>query len=551
VNDTRSTLPPNTILVDGFRIERFIGAGGFGITYLGEDLHLGTTVAIKEYYPDEFGDRDASLSVRPKTDRHRQTFEWGRTSFLQEARMLARFRHQSIVRITRVFEANATAYMVMEFEEGRSLESWLKSLARPPTQAELDRIVAPLLDALEMMHADSFLHRDIAPDNIIIRPDGTPVLLDFGAARRAMAEQSRVLTGIIKAGYSPQEQYATDGRLQGPWSDLYALGATLYRAVTGKPPEEATLRAGDDQTPPATKAATGDFRPEFLAAIDTCLNVDRKKRPQSVAELRPMLLGAERPVGEPASRRWSTVVLRENGISASRAWVLTAVTVAVLLGGTLVGTYYAHWGGTERLPPSVASGAEAAWAAVKDSTSIPTIEAFIARFQGSFYADLARLRIADLKQPRAEREERAEAARKAEAEALAAWEAVQRSTSIPELEAYVRRYPESRFADLARARIDEVKAQMSRTRPPLEFKPVPVGNYMIERGRAVEGRQIFPMVSVNGMKSETAVAVCSKACDASVTCNAFNVSIEAGWCTLFSSVNRKSPADSYMAATRQ
>jgi formylglycine-generating enzyme required for sulfatase activity len=291
VDDSRSTLPPNTILVDGFRIERYIGAGGFGITYLGEDLHLGTMVAIKEYYPDEFGDRDASLSVRPKTDRHRQTFEWGRTSFLQEARMLARFRHQSIVRITRVFEANSTAYMVMEFEEGRSLESWLKALERPPTQAELDRIVAPLLDALEMMHADSFLHRDIAPDNIIIRPNGTPVLLDFGAARRAMAEQSRVLTGIIKAGYSPQEQYATDGRLQGPWSDLYALGATLYRAITGKPPEEATLRAGDDQTPPAAKAARGEYRPAFLAAVDACLNVDRRKRPQSVAELRPMLAG--------------------------------------------------------------------------------------------------------------------------------------------------------------------------------------------------------------------------------------------------------------------
>jgi serine/threonine protein kinase len=161
-------LPPNTILVDGFRIERFIGAGGFGITYVGEDLHLGTTVAIKEYYPDEFGDRDATLSVRPKTDRHRQTFEWGRTSFLQEARMLARFRHQSIVRITRVFEANSTAYMVMEFEEGRSLESWLKTLERPPTQAELDRIVAPLLDALDTLHQAHVVHRDIAPDNILI-----------------------------------------------------------------------------------------------------------------------------------------------------------------------------------------------------------------------------------------------------------------------------------------------------------------------------------------------------------------------------------------------
>src|SRR5262245_30446975 len=165
------------------------------------------------------------MSVRPKSERHRNTFEWGRTNFLQEARTLARFEHPSIVRVTRVFEAHATAYMVMRFEKGLSLEDWLRSLGRPPTQEELDDILAPLLGALELMHGANFLHRDIAPDNIIIRPDGTPVLLDFGAARRSApdagpGEQSRALTGIIKAGYSPYEQYSSDNRLQGAWSDL-------------------------------------------------------------------------------------------------------------------------------------------------------------------------------------------------------------------------------------------------------------------------------------------------------------------------------------------
>jgi serine/threonine protein kinase len=114
-----------------------------------------------------------------------------------------------------------------------------------------------MLDALEMMHSENFLHRDIAPDNVIVRADGTPVLLDFGAARRAVAEMSRTLTGIVKAGYSPQEQYAADSRLQGPWSDLYALGATLYRAVVGRPPEEATLRVTDDRTRPAVWTCPG------------------------------------------------------------------------------------------------------------------------------------------------------------------------------------------------------------------------------------------------------------------------------------------------------
>jgi hypothetical protein len=288
--DSRLALPKNTVLDGSYRIERLIGSGGFGITYRAEDVHLKTTVALKEYYPAEFGQRGTDQSVRPKSERHKATFDWGRTSFLREAQTLARFRHPGIVRVTRVFEANATAYMVMDFEQGQSFDAWLEALGRRPTQAELDRIAAPLLDALETLHAADLLHRDIAPDNILIRPDGTPVLLDFGAARRAVAEMSRALTGIIKVGYSPHEQYAADGRYQGPWSDLYALGATLYKAVAGKKPEEATLRMSDDRMPPAAEVGKGAFRPSFLAAIDACLEVTASKRPQSVAALRPMLL---------------------------------------------------------------------------------------------------------------------------------------------------------------------------------------------------------------------------------------------------------------------
>ncbi|HEY5831903.1 MAG TPA: serine/threonine-protein kinase, partial [Hyphomicrobiaceae bacterium] len=298
--DSRLVLPVNSVLDGGYRIMRVVGSGGFGITYEAEDLNLGTMVAVKEYYPIEFGDRDATMSVRPKSERHKPTFDKGRTNFLEEARTLARFEHPSIVRVSRVFETNSTAYMVMRFEQGMSLEAWLRSLERSPSQNELDLLVTPLLDALEMMHAANFLHRDIAPDNIIVRADGTPVLLDFGAARRAVAEMSRSLTGIVKAGYSPHEQYASDGRLQGPWSDLYAFGATLYRAVTGKPPEESMLRVDEDSMRPAVEAARGDYRREFLAAIDACLKVRHAERPRSVAQLRPMLLGrASQP---PAAR---------------------------------------------------------------------------------------------------------------------------------------------------------------------------------------------------------------------------------------------------------
>jgi tRNA A-37 threonylcarbamoyl transferase component Bud32 len=324
--DGRLGLPVNTVLTDSYRIVRQIGAGGFGITYAAEDITLGTTVAIKEYYPEAFGDRDATMSVRPKSERHEPTFEWGRSSFVQEARTLARFQHASVVRVTRVFEANSTAYVVMDFEAGENFEVW--RLGRPPTQEELDRVVAPLLDALEIMHAEDFLHRDIAPDNIIIRADGSPVLLDFGAARRAVAERSRALTGIVKAVYSPHEQYASDGRLQGPWSDLYALGATLYRAVTGTPPEEATLRVGDDRMTAAAKATSGNYRRGFLAGIEACLRVKHADRPQSVAQLRPMLLGVGVQTGRLGVSR-GTNVPREGW----QAWPAATATVVILLGG--------------------------------------------------------------------------------------------------------------------------------------------------------------------------------------------------------------------------
>jgi serine/threonine protein kinase len=394
--ESRVGLPRGTLLDSSYRIERVIGSGGFGITYEAEDTRLGTKVAIKEYYPTEFGQRDRSLSIQPTSERHKPTFNWGRSSFLEEARTLARFRHPSVVQVTRVFEANSTAYMVMIFEEGASFEAWLRNLGRPPTQEELDRIASPLLDALEIMHGQNFLHRDIAPDNIIIRANGTPVLLDFGAARRAVAEMSRALTGIVKTGYSPQEQYTTDGRRQGPWTDLYALGATLYRAVTGRPPEEATLRAMGDHMPSAANAAKGTYRNSFLSAVDACLEVAPTARPQSVAQLRPALFAMERPATVPVQDRRSRVTSVRSRAPIpvrpqTRRWPLAVAAILVLLGGVLGGIHYSRWSSGLKLGPvgELGQGAQteaAAWSAVRDTTSIPALEAFIARFPDSFFA---------------------------------------------------------------------------------------------------------------------------------------------------------------------
>jgi TPR repeat protein len=350
--DSRFALPANTVLDGAYRIVRVVGTGGFGITYEAEDIALRTAVALKEYYPDEFGDRDARMSVRPKSERHRQTFEWGRANFIKEARTLARFEHPSIVRVSRVFEANSTAYMVMSFERGRSFESWLTNLGRPPTQEELDGIVAPLLDALEMLHASSFLHRDIAPDNIIVRADGSPVLLDFGAARQAVAAMSRSLTGIVKVGYSPHEQYASDGRLQGPWSDLYALGGTLYRAITGSPPEEATLRVDDDRMAPAVLAAKGSYRPGFLTGIDACLKVRHSDRPRSVAQLRPLLFT---PAGQTTASKPPASAVRRPSMppqamehapaapKAGRRAMAAAAAVLFIAAGAFAGYAFTRW----------------------------------------------------------------------------------------------------------------------------------------------------------------------------------------------------------------
>jgi serine/threonine protein kinase len=325
--DPRLALPINAVLDGNYRIERVVGAGGFAVTYEAEDLLLRKKVAVKEYYPIDYGDRDAAMRILPKSEVHTTTFEWGRSNFLEEARTLARLEHPSIVRVLRVFEANSTAYMVMHFEDGHSFETWLTNLHRAPMQQELDAIIAPLLDALDLIHSAGILHRDIAPDNIIIRADGSPVLLDFGAARRADATAGGGLTGVVKAGYSPPEQYTSNCRLQGPWSDFYALGGTLYRAVTGRVPEEAMLRLDNDCMTTAEKAANGTYRPRFLGAIDACLEVRRSRRPRSGKMLRSLMFGRGLWPTAGSLRTFACFVK-----PAARHWIASAVTAMVLLG---------------------------------------------------------------------------------------------------------------------------------------------------------------------------------------------------------------------------
>jgi serine/threonine protein kinase len=285
-------LPDGTELVGDYRVKRVLGAGGFGITYLADEKALDRLVTIKEYFPADFAAR-RNQSASPRSQEATADYQWGLDRFIDEAQTLARFDHPNIVRVHRYFRANNTAYMVLQFEEGGSFKSWLKGLKRAPRQAELDKLIVPLLDALETIHKADFLHRDIAPDNIMVRKDGSPVLIDFGSARGAIASHSRTVSALVKPGYSPYEQYATTGTNQGPWTDIYALGATLYHAITGKRPPDAPSRVVDDEYVPAREAALSSYRSGFLDAIDRALRIEVGERPQSIAEWRGALLAPD------------------------------------------------------------------------------------------------------------------------------------------------------------------------------------------------------------------------------------------------------------------
>jgi serine/threonine protein kinase len=295
---SRQPLPRNTILgsgLDQYRIDSVLGPGGFGITYLAESLRIHREVAIKEYFPAEFAYRDGATTVQPLRSGGRDLFADGLRYFVEEARVLGRFRHEHIVRVIGLIEQFGTAYMVLEFEEGVSFKRWLQQLGRAPTQSEIDGVLEPILSALDTIHAQRLFHRDIAPDNIIIRPNGKPVLIDFGAARHFARENSHTLGAIVKSGYSPPEQYTLDTKLQGAWSDVYALAATMHHALMGRPPEEASKRQLHDTVLPIEDhldpVLLSRYRPAFLDGVNAGLTLKPRDRPATIAEWRPMLMG--------------------------------------------------------------------------------------------------------------------------------------------------------------------------------------------------------------------------------------------------------------------
>lgn len=292
-----------------YRIDAVLGAGGFGITYRALHEALRSQVAIKEYFPVEWSYRDRDdVSVLANTqgdlpaseEGEDACYAWGLERFLNEARILAQVNHPSVVRVKDFFQANGTAYIVMDYEDGEPLSQILQREKTLPEE-QIHRFLDDVLPALEAVHGLGYLHRDVKPANLYCRSDGRTMLIDFGAARQALGQRSKNVTSVFTIGYSPIEQYLADGKSYGPWTDIYALGAVLYQCVTGRQPVEAPARVLDDPLMPAVEAANGRYSPILLRAIDQAIAIRPEERFQSIAKLRVAL--------EPSSDNEQTIKL--------------------------------------------------------------------------------------------------------------------------------------------------------------------------------------------------------------------------------------------------
>ncbi|MDH5649656.1 MAG: serine/threonine protein kinase, partial [Gammaproteobacteria bacterium] len=338
-----------------YQIKSILGHGGFGITYLAKDTSLGAAVAIKEYLPHQLATRNGSNSqIVPKleTKGALKDFQWGLKRFLQEARALAKFKHPNIVRVLRYLEANGTAYMVMEYEKGKSLNQYLKEAGGKLTEKKLMNIFLPLLTGLQEVHQAGLLHLDIKPGNIYMREDGTPMLIDFGSARQAVSQHSAEKKVVLTPGYAPIEQYPDKGE-PGPWTDIYAIGASMYRCIRGSRPANSVeryhmiVKTQTDPVTPAVVVGKGNYREQLLECVDWALKAHAKDRPQTAKSLQDAMLGTAnlvkkqevlpvRTKNKPGARVPSTKTKyrkRSSGISTVISAFVKLVIILFVLGG--------------------------------------------------------------------------------------------------------------------------------------------------------------------------------------------------------------------------
>jgi serine/threonine protein kinase len=315
-----------------YHIVRLLGHGGFGLTYLADDTRLDRKVAIKELLPIDFAIREVDgTTVVARSSKDSANLEWARRRFVEEGQTLAKLHHPSILPIYEIFEEHGTAYLVTAFIEGDSLEDWLRKVQRP-TESDLRSITVGLLEALGRVHELGYLHRDVKPENILMdRRDGRPILIDFGNARAATGERTANLTAVLTKGYAPFEQYQTKGR-QGPFTDIYALGAVLYRAIKGVAPEDAADRWEQDKVESLSLRPPPGYSREFLASVDKALKMRREDRWQNCQEWKTALGVSDQSGGQSPSPlpRHSKAPL---GVVALGSLAIAAVGIGLWVAG--------------------------------------------------------------------------------------------------------------------------------------------------------------------------------------------------------------------------
>jgi serine/threonine protein kinase len=308
-----------TVLDGRYRIGRVLGHGGFGITYLVWDNNLHHRLAIKEYFPRDSAGRGADgVSLAVYSGPASEQFTYGLERFIEEARALARFdQHPGIVTVKNFFRAHGTGYCVMDYVDGITLRQYLEQQPGGKISVETAlKLLMPVVDALRAVHKEGLLHRDIAPDNIYLSQDGRIKLLDFGAARFAAGEHSKSLSILLKPGYAPEEQYRAKGK-QGPWTDVYALGATFYRAITGAVPPDALDRLDQDELVPPTRLGVV-ITPAQEATLLKALAVKADHRFQDIATLQQEWHRGNVRSPQPAADRKETTPAQPDEVPPSK-----------------------------------------------------------------------------------------------------------------------------------------------------------------------------------------------------------------------------------------
>jgi len=284
---------PDGYQLQNYRIASVLSSGGFSIVYLAYDEN-DQPVAIKEYLPSQLALRKEGDALPSVADENLGTFRYGMKCFFEEGKSLARLSHPNVVRVLNFFRANETVYLVMRYERGRTLQEHILARRGAVKEAFIRHVFTQLLNGLREVHSNKLLHLDIKPANIYIRNDGTPVLIDFGAARQTLVDEGPRLNPMYTPGFAPPEQYK-DRELLGPWSDCYAVGASIYACLAGVAPQPADQRVEKDRYVSATKVKKGKYSRQLLETVDWCLALDHLKRPQSVFALQKVLMGEKEP----------------------------------------------------------------------------------------------------------------------------------------------------------------------------------------------------------------------------------------------------------------